>query len=74
MKNLKSFSDLNETVKPMKFTKSTSGMIPAGKKAEFKSDMKIKKEVWDAMLIKVNKLPSAKRSEIIKKLHNLGLM
>ena len=74
MKNLKSFEDLNEAHKPMKFTKSTSGMIPSGKKTEFKTDVKIKKSDWDSMLTKINNLPSVKRAEIIKKLHGLGLM
>lgn len=78
MKNLKSFEDLNEAklneVGPMKFTKSTAGMIPANKKTEFKADVKIKKADWDAMFTKINNLPTAKRAEIIKKLHQMGLM
>lgn len=74
MKNLKSFEDINENHKPLKFTKSTAGMIPAGKKQEFKTDVKIKKSEWDAMLVKINDLPAAKRAEVIKKLHDLGLM
>jgi hypothetical protein len=77
MKNLKSFEDINEARVneiAMKFTKSTAGMIPANKKAEFKADVKIKKADWDAMFTKVNALPTAKRAEIIKKLHQLGLM
>jgi len=72
MKNLKSFEDLNEAA--LKFTKSTAGMIPAGKKAELNADIKIKKAEWDAMLTKINNLPSVKRAEVIKKLHALGLM
>jgi len=64
---------INE-VGPMKFTKSTAGMIPANKKQEFKTDVKLKKSEWDAMFDKINKLTSAKRAEIIKKLHQMGLM
>lgn len=64
---------LNE-IAPMKFTKSTAGMIPANKKQEFKTDVKLKKTEWDAMFDKINKLTSAKRAEIIKKLHQMGLM
>jgi hypothetical protein len=78
MKNLKSFEDLNEAklneVGPMKFTKSTAGMIPANKKAEFKTDVKIKKADWDAIFVKVNNLPTAKRADMVKKLHELGLI
>lgn len=64
---------INE-VGPLKFTKSSAGMIPVGKKVEIKTDVKIKKADWDAMFTKVNNLPSAKRAEMIKKLHDLGLI
>jgi hypothetical protein len=57
-----------------KFTRSSAGMIQVGAKTPFKTDVKIKKEQWDAMFTKINNLPSAKRGEIIKKLHGLGLM
>jgi hypothetical protein len=70
MENIKSFEELNE----IKFTKTSAGMIPVGSKAEFKTDVKIKKAEWNAILTKVNNLPSAKRSDVIKKLHQMGLM
>jgi hypothetical protein len=71
MKNLKSFEALTEA---QKFTRTSAGMVPVGKKIEFKTDAKIAKSEWDAMLVKINAMPSAKRAELIKKLHGLGLM
>lgn len=61
----------NESIK---FTKSSAGMIPVGKKTELKTDVKLKKSDWDALFTKINNLPSAKRSELIKKIHQLGLI
>jgi len=57
-----------------KFTKTSSGMLPVGAKKTVVSDVKIKKDEWDKILTKINNMSSSKRSEIIKKLHGLGLM
>ena len=57
-----------------KFTRTSSGMLAVGAKKTVVSDMKIKKDEWDKILTKINNMPSAKRSEMIKKLHGLGLM
>lgn len=73
MKNLKSFGEINEDHKPTKFTKSAVGMVKVGKDAGG-ADVKIKKADWDAVLIKINAMTPAKRSEIIKKLHQMQLI
>jgi hypothetical protein len=69
------FEDYNEesTNEAMKFTKSSSGMIPVGKKPPVE-DVKIKKSDWDAMLVKINSMTPEKIEKVKKQLRILGLL
>ena len=76
MKNLREFEsfDKSESIdEATKFTKTASGaMVQVGAKTQ--QELKVNKKQWADMFARFDQLPSAKKQEVLKKLHSLGLL